>query len=227
MSRPCTAPWPICVGWHCHSNSHLPFEWVHCQNEKQATGIVYIVPFSQISMMIFVLWRLRLCRYTSSQELLHAYKWFKTRACGQSALWFSDVMNMVETTGFFFVVKMKCLYLPHLKHLKNWNSPILVSVWSRKQVCLRGSQFASVCCSQEVQMEYMDRRIKLMNEILSGIKILKFYAWENAFRERVLGYREKELNALKKSQILYSISIASFNSSTFLVHFLIVFILTP
>ncbi|XP_056608084.1 multidrug resistance-associated protein 1 [Triplophysa dalaica] len=72
---------------------------------------------------------------------------------------------------------------------------------------------------QEVQMKYMDGRIKLMNEILSGIKILKFYAWENAFRERVLGYREKELNALKKSQILYSISAASFNSSTFLIAF--------
>ncbi|XP_016134577.1 multidrug resistance-associated protein 1-like isoform X2 [Sinocyclocheilus grahami] len=72
---------------------------------------------------------------------------------------------------------------------------------------------------QEVQMKYMDGRIKLMNEILSGIKILKIYAWENAFRERVLGYREKELNALKKSQILYSISIASFNSSTFLIAF--------
>uniref|UniRef100_A0A671NH09 ABC-type glutathione-S-conjugate transporter n=1 Tax=Sinocyclocheilus anshuiensis TaxID=1608454 RepID=A0A671NH09_9TELE len=71
----------------------------------------------------------------------------------------------------------------------------------------------------QVQMKYMDGRIKLMNEILSGIKILKFYAWENAFREHVLGYREKELNALKKSQILYSISIASFNSSTFLIAF--------
>ncbi|XP_030646268.1 multidrug resistance-associated protein 1-like [Chanos chanos] len=72
---------------------------------------------------------------------------------------------------------------------------------------------------QEVQMKYMDGRIKLMNEILSGIKILKFYAWEKAFKERVLGYRERELHALKKSQILYSISIASFNSSTFLIAF--------
>ncbi|XP_019905023.2 multidrug resistance-associated protein 1 [Esox lucius] len=72
---------------------------------------------------------------------------------------------------------------------------------------------------QEVQMKYMDGRIKLMNEILNGIKILKFYAWEKAFLEQVLGYREKELKALKKSQILYSISIASFNSSTFLIAF--------
>ncbi|KAK1798739.1 hypothetical protein P4O66_007035, partial [Electrophorus voltai] len=69
---------------------------------------------------------------------------------------------------------------------------------------------------QEIQMKYMDGRIKLMNEILNGIKILKFYAWEKAFLEQVLGYREKELRALKKSQILYSISIASFNSSSFL-----------
>uniref|UniRef100_A0A3B3ZXF0 ABC-type glutathione-S-conjugate transporter n=1 Tax=Periophthalmus magnuspinnatus TaxID=409849 RepID=A0A3B3ZXF0_9GOBI len=72
---------------------------------------------------------------------------------------------------------------------------------------------------QEVQMKFMDGRIRLMNEILNGIKILKFYAWEKAFLEQVLGYREKELKALKKSQILYSISIASFNSSSFLIAF--------
>ncbi|XP_028669916.1 multidrug resistance-associated protein 1-like isoform X1 [Erpetoichthys calabaricus] len=72
---------------------------------------------------------------------------------------------------------------------------------------------------QEKQMKHTDIRIKIMNEILSGIKILKFYAWEKAFLERVLGYRAKELQALKKSQILYSISIASFNSSTFLIAF--------
>lgn len=70
---------------------------------------------------------------------------------------------------------------------------------------------------QEIQMKFMDGRIRLMNEILNGIKILKFYAWEKAFLEQVLGYREKELKALKKSQVLYSISIASFNSSSFLV----------
>lgn len=75
----------------------------------------------------------------------------------------------------------------------------------------------SLSAQQEIQMKFMDGRIRLMNEILNGIKILKFYAWEKAFLEQVLGYREKELRALKKSQILYSISIASFNSSSFMV----------
>ncbi|KAM4634683.1 multidrug resistance-associated protein 1-like isoform 2-T2 [Polymixia lowei] len=72
---------------------------------------------------------------------------------------------------------------------------------------------------QEVQMKFMDGRIKLMNEILNGIKIIKFYAWEQAFLDRVQGLRERELSALKRSQILYSISLASFNSSTFLIAF--------
>ncbi|KAG7215736.1 hypothetical protein INR49_021957, partial [Caranx melampygus] len=70
---------------------------------------------------------------------------------------------------------------------------------------------------QETQMRFMDGRIKLMNEILSGMKILKFYAWEEAFLRRVDVLRDGELKALKKSQILYSISLASFNSSSFLV----------
>ncbi|XP_041804130.1 multidrug resistance-associated protein 1-like [Chelmon rostratus] len=70
---------------------------------------------------------------------------------------------------------------------------------------------------QEVQMKFMDGRIKLMNEILSGVKILKFYAWEEAFLRRVGILRDEELNALKKSQILHSVSLASFNSSSFLI----------
>lgn len=56
-----------------------------------------------------------------------------------------------------------------------------------------------------------------MSEILSGVKILKFYAWEEAFLRRVGILRDGELSALKKSQVLYSVSLASFNSSSFLV----------
>ena len=31
-------------------------------------------------------------------------------------------------------------------------------------------------------MNYKDDRIKLMNEILNGIKVLKMYAWEMSFK---------------------------------------------
>uniref|UniRef100_A0A3Q2XL02 ABC transmembrane type-1 domain-containing protein n=1 Tax=Hippocampus comes TaxID=109280 RepID=A0A3Q2XL02_HIPCM len=71
----------------------------------------------------------------------------------------------------------------------------------------------------KLQLDFMDGRIKLMNEIVSGVKILKFYAWEDAFLRRVGILRDGELEALKKSQVLYSVSLASFNSSSFLIAF--------
>ncbi|NXI55720.1 MRP6 protein, partial [Chloroceryle aenea] len=72
---------------------------------------------------------------------------------------------------------------------------------------------------QETQMKYKDERAKLTNGILSDMKIIKLYGWEKAFMEKVLGIRRQELQALKRSQILFSASLASFHSSTFLIAF--------
>ena len=49
---------------------------------------------------------------------------------------------------------------------------------------------------QILMMKEKDKRVKLMNEILNGIKVLKLYAWENSFRDQVMGYREKEVKSL-------------------------------
>uniref|UniRef100_A0A8C4YKE8 ABC-type glutathione-S-conjugate transporter n=1 Tax=Gopherus evgoodei TaxID=1825980 RepID=A0A8C4YKE8_9SAUR len=72
---------------------------------------------------------------------------------------------------------------------------------------------------QEDQMNHKDNRAKLTNAILSDIKIIKLYGWEKAFMEKVLGIRKQELQALKSSQILFSLSLSSFHSSTFLIAF--------
>lgn len=72
MSHPCTASRPVCLGWHRHCDSHLPFEWVHCQNEKQAPGIIHVVQWSQIddiSMIIFVLVQCRPRNFMSTDHL--------------------------------------------------------------------------------------------------------------------------------------------------------------
>ncbi|XP_041517852.1 ATP-binding cassette sub-family C member 2 [Microtus oregoni] len=49
---------------------------------------------------------------------------------------------------------------------------------------------------QVKNMKYKDKRLKIMNEILSGIKILKYFAWEPSFRDQVLSLRKKELKNL-------------------------------
>ncbi|NWI30562.1 MRP6 protein, partial [Sula dactylatra] len=72
---------------------------------------------------------------------------------------------------------------------------------------------------QETQMKHKDERAKLTNALLSNIKVIKLYGWEKIFMEKVLGIRKEELQALKRSQILFSASLASFHSSTFLIAF--------
>ena len=52
---------------------------------------------------------------------------------------------------------------------------------------------------QAVQMKYKDKRARLLTEVLSGIKILKLYAWEPSFIERINEIREEELIVLKKA----------------------------
>uniref|UniRef100_A0AAR2KFH3 ATP-binding cassette, sub-family C (CFTR/MRP), member 2 n=1 Tax=Pygocentrus nattereri TaxID=42514 RepID=A0AAR2KFH3_PYGNA len=58
---------------------------------------------------------------------------------------------------------------------------------------------------QAKSMTYKDKRMKILNEILSGIKILKLYAWEPSFEAQIQGFREQELQVMRKSAYLSSI----------------------
>ena len=40
------------------------------------------------------------------------------------------------------------------------------------------------------QMKAKDKRVKLMNEILGGVKVLKLYGWEPSFMKQVLDIRD-------------------------------------
>ena len=48
---------------------------------------------------------------------------------------------------------------------------------------------ASMKKLQMSQMRNKDRRTKLMDEILNGMKILKLYAWEVSFQKKVMDIR--------------------------------------
>uniref|UniRef100_A0A3P9ASD7 Canalicular multispecific organic anion transporter 1 n=1 Tax=Maylandia zebra TaxID=106582 RepID=A0A3P9ASD7_9CICH len=66
-------------------------------------------------------------------------------------------------------------------------------------------------------MNFKDKRMKIMNEILNGIKILKLYAWEPSFQKQVEDIRGEELKVMKKFAYLQSISILTFRCSPALV----------
>ncbi|XP_056384892.1 ATP-binding cassette sub-family C member 2 [Hyla sarda] len=74
--------------------------------------------------------------------------------------------------------------------------------------------------SKSFQMKNMknkDKRLKIMNEILNGIKILKLYAWEPSFEKQVQEIREKELKDMLHFAYLFSVSLFIFTCAPFLV----------
>ncbi|KAG8271676.1 Canalicular multispecific organic anion transporter 1, partial [Homalodisca vitripennis] len=69
------------------------------------------------------------------------------------------------------------------------------------------------------QMKLKDERLKLTNEILTGIKVLKLYAWEPSFKDYILKIRRQELSNMKTSAYYGSSLSFVWVSSTFLVSF--------
>ena len=66
-------------------------------------------------------------------------------------------------------------------------------------------------------MTLKDKRTKLINEILNGIKVLKLNAWEGAFQRNVAGVREQEVSNIKKSAMLFGGSAISFTAAPIIV----------
>ena len=70
---------------------------------------------------------------------------------------------------------------------------------------------------QKKQMEHKDMRVKLIGEILTGMKVLKMYSWEKPFIEKINEIRRTELRMLKYVQYLDSFLFLTWNSAPFLV----------
>nr|XP_020760311.1 multidrug resistance-associated protein 1-like [Odocoileus virginianus texanus] len=67
------------------------------------------------------------------------------------------------------------------------------------------------------QRKNKDKQIKLLNEILHGIKILKLYAWEPSYKKKVIEIREQELEVQKSAGYLAVFSMLTLTCIPFLV----------
>lgn len=66
-------------------------------------------------------------------------------------------------------------------------------------------------------MKFKDERIKLMNEVLNGMKVLKLYAWEPPFEEEITKIRNQELKVLRRASYLNAFSSFTWICAPFLV----------
>ncbi|XP_053694487.1 multidrug resistance-associated protein 1-like [Sabethes cyaneus] len=71
---------------------------------------------------------------------------------------------------------------------------------------------------QVEQMRIKDERVKKMNEILSGVKVLKLYAWEPSFEKDIVKVRSGEIRVLR--------GMAYYNAGIFFVWTMAPFLVT-
>lgn len=81
---------------------------------------------------------------------------------------------------------------------------------------------------------FTDKRIKLLQELINGIRIVKLYLWENNFYDKIMKERDQEQNEILKSQlcrsltVLITVIVPVFSSiSTFIFYSLFGFRLHP
>jgi ABC-type bacteriocin/lantibiotic exporter with double-glycine peptidase domain len=70
---------------------------------------------------------------------------------------------------------------------------------------------------QRENMKFKDMRMKAMNEVLDGIKVLKLYAWEPSFQGQVEDIRRTEVENLKKLSYIQAFQAFIFNVAPFFV----------
>lgn len=88
-------------------------------------------------------------------------------------------------------------------------------------ICAPLNSYATkrIYTSQSAQMKEKDTRTKIMNEILTGMKILKLYAWEKCFQRNIEEVRRIEIKHLKKGALMSSLSYLIWTICPFLVTF--------
>ena len=71
-------------------------------------------------------------------------------------------------------------------------------------------QFIVTGLSQPIEMNTMktvDARVKLMNEILTGIRVIKYYCWEKPFKGKIDDLRNVELKYITQMTYLMNSGI--------------------
>ncbi|XP_033725081.1 multidrug resistance-associated protein 1-like [Pecten maximus] len=77
---------------------------------------------------------------------------------------------------------------------------------------------------QQGLLKLKGSRMKLLNEVLGGIKVLKMYAWEKTFTEKIKAIRDLEMGFLKKIAVVTAFSVVLAVHSPFFMNFAILLI---
>lgn len=136
----------------------------------------------------------------------------QTVSTGRILTMFSDDTNQIRNFLYFannFVLAPlqigACLYLIY----EQVGAATFVGLaYTFVTTPLVGIIFKIVFSRRDLKMKYTDTRVKLMNEVLNGIRIIKYYAWEGAFVQKIIEIRDKEIYLLRFMGYLFNSTFA-------------------
>jgi ATP-binding cassette subfamily C (CFTR/MRP) protein 1 len=70
---------------------------------------------------------------------------------------------------------------------------------------------------QKDMMKSKDARTKIMNEVLNGVRVIKFFAWEKSFIQKILDIRNTELKTIKRTLFLRALAVLFWTATPVLV----------
>eukprot|EP00056_Hartaetosiga_gracilis_P012145 m.191399 g.191399 ORF g.191399 m.191399 type:complete len:1327 (+) comp13645_c0_seq4:107-4087(+) len=65
-----------------------------------------------------------------------------------------------------------------------------------------------------------DRRVRIMNELLSGMRVIKMYVWEKPFASLIRDIREEEIGVIRKTHVIKAINLAYFFVTTSIITYI-------
>ncbi|KAI7870590.1 P-loop containing nucleoside triphosphate hydrolase protein [Spinellus fusiger] len=117
-----------------------------------------------------------------------------------------DAQKIGELTAYLFyvysfpiqiIISVWALY-KLLGHASLWG--VLIILVSQPMTYFISNRFDKL---HGVVMSATDKRLRLMNELLTAIRIVKFFAWEKEFESRVVNAREDELKAVRNRLLTF------------------------
>ncbi|XP_018345324.1 PREDICTED: ATP-binding cassette sub-family C member Sur [Trachymyrmex septentrionalis] len=117
-----------------------------------------------------------------------------------------NVMSFFWIVHYIWAVPLKITAIIFLLYLKLGISAIIaviccILIVTPMQLFL-GKQMSE---NSKSIAEKSDTRLRLLNEILQGIRLIKLHAWENLFEDRIYKTRDEELKLLKKDSIYWAL----------------------
>ena len=107
-----------------------------------------------------------------------------------------QLQRFLQFFGFTLVAPIQIVFSLVLIHRQVGNATWVGIAFMFGLVPINGVIFSKISKMRRKVLKYSDARVKIINEILAGIRIIKFYAWEGPFGKEVQRLRDKELEAL-------------------------------